>query len=79
MPNNLDKVVAVINIVITEDDIVTALSGRKASRALVKYLADHLASAIDQHVYDEIRYLSDAFEEERRKQRRWWLKALQSQ
>jgi hypothetical protein len=32
-------------------------------RAFIEYLSDHLADAIDQHVYDEIRYLADLYQE----------------
>ncbi len=57
----------VAQLTITEEDIFYALAYRKDKpkdwRAFIEYLSDHLADALDQHVYDEIRYLADAYVE----------------
>lgn len=57
----------VANLTVTEEDVFRALEGRnqpKDWRRLIEYLSEHLADALDQHVYDEIRYLADAYEDQ---------------
>jgi hypothetical protein len=57
----------VASLTITEEDIFHAMAYRQVKpknwRAFIEYLSDHLADAIDQHVYDEIRYLADLYDE----------------
>lgn len=59
-----DKVVA--SLTVTEEDIFYALAYRdkpKDWQKFIEYLSDHLADALNEHVYDEIRYLTDAYQE----------------
>ncbi|MEW6179148.1 MAG: hypothetical protein AB1522_04390 [Chloroflexota bacterium] len=55
----------VASLTVTEEDIFYALAYRREKpkdwRNFIEYLSDHLADALDQHVYDEIRYLTDAY------------------
>lgn len=57
----------VASLTITEEDIFYAVAYRqnkpKNWRAFIEYLSNHLAGAIDQHVYDEIRHLVDLYDE----------------
>lgn len=63
------KIVA--QVTVTEEDIFYALVYRqlpKDWRKFIEYLCDHLADALNEHVYDEIRYLYDAWMEQQQEE-----------
>ncbi len=54
----------VASLTVTEEDIFYALAYRqkpKDWRKFIEYISAHLADALNEHVYDEIRYLTDAY------------------